>query len=343
MNEDCYLRALGTLGAGKELDPSLLEESLAAILAGEWNEVEVAAFLTALRMRGVTSAEVTVAARYLLGIMRPVELPEAAAVLDTAGTGGDRKGTFNISTAAAFVAAACGVRVAKHGNRAMSGTCGSSDILTRLGARLDLAPEALAACHQRTGICFLAAPAHHPALKAVGPVRAKLRVRTMFNLLGPLLNPARAGCRLAGIYDGAWVRPYAEVLRDLGVRRAVVVHAADGTDEFVLAGPSHYAVLDEQGEVSERELDPATLKLGEHDPAALLAADPAEAERLFNAAIDGKAPAPTAAVVLNAAAALFAAGQVSELASGIEPAQEAIASGKARAKLDEFIAVTQEL
>ncbi|MBF2735763.1 MAG: anthranilate phosphoribosyltransferase [Betaproteobacteria bacterium AqS2] len=341
--DDCYLRALGRLTAGEDLDAALLEEALGEILAGRWNHVETAAFLTAMRSKGVTRPEVVAAARCLLGIMRPVELPDAAEVLDTAGTGGDRKGTFNISTAAAFAAAACGVRVAKHGNRAMSGTCGSSDVLAALGARLDLDPAATAACFAKTGICFMAAPAHHPALKEVAPVRAQLRVRTMFNLLGPLLNPARVGCHLAGIYDGAWLTPYAEAFRDLGVRRAVVVHAADGTDEFVLAGPARYAVLDETGAIAEHDFDPADLGLAGHDSEALLAADKEHAARLFRAALAGEKEAPAAAVALNAAAALFAAGRVPDLAAGLAQAQEAIASGRAAAKLDEFIKATQEL
>lgn len=324
---------------GTDLDAAEITTALAGMLDGSWGAASSGAFLAALRAKGEQPAELAAAAKFLLQQCVPVTLPAPAQVLDTAGTGGDGQATFNISTAAAFVAAACGVRVAKHGNRALSGKCGSSDLLAALGVNLELPPERLAEIQAATGICFMFAPLHHPALKAVGPIRVELGIRTVFNLLGPLANPAGAGLRLAGVFAPQWLVPYAKALQGLGATRVVVAHAA-GLDEFSVAAPTQYAVLAD-GEVSEHRITPAEAGVGQHELDQLRVASIEEATAMFNSVIDGKESAALDACLLNAGAALFAAGHVEDIPAGIVAAREAISSGKVRAKVDQFVTATQ--
>lgn len=330
-----FTETLHRLMDGRDLSEGEMDASLSAILSGEWGEVRTSAFLVAMRQKGVTVGELAAAAGCLMGLCVPVEVESPEEVLDTAGTGGDAKGTFNVSTAASFVAAACGARVAKHGNRAMSGSCGSSDLLAALGVGLDQSPKKLAECLAGTGICFMFAPAHHPALKLVAPVRRELGTRTMFNLLGPLVNPAHAGCRLAGIYDADWLVRYAEALAALGVNRAVVVNS-EGMDEFSISGPSRYALL-AGGEITEHEAAPADAGLDSHPHEEITVSGIDGAVEAFNSAIDGTNPATRDAAALNAGAALLAAGRADGLAAGVEAALGAIADGRARAKVDEYL------
>lgn len=337
-----YRQSLAALLAGKELSADAVKEALGAMLDGSWNEVQITAFLTALHVKGETYAELVAAASHIMAIRRRAELDAPETILDTAGTGGDGKGTFNISTAAAFVAAAAGVPVAKHGNRAQSGTCGSSEVLVELGARLELDQRQQQECFATAGICFMFAPLYHPALKQVAPVRSQIGMRTLFNLIGPLVNPAGAGLRLAGVFDPAWVVPYAQAFAALGVRRAIVVHAA-GLDEFAPSGSSRYALLEEGGSISEHATSPAELGLGEHPLEALAIASAAEAAAKLQAALAGEDPAATDALILNSAAALVAAARVQDLAAGVELARELIASGAASAKLELYLRTTQKL
>ena len=320
-----------------DLEAAQVAACLEAMLTGAWSEAQIAAVLIALRAKGEQPAELAAGVEFLLQRCVAVPVKDPARLLDTAGTGGDRQGTFNISTAAAFVAAAAGVLVAKHGNRAQSGVCGSADLLAKLGCRLDLPVERTAACLEQTGICFMFAQAHHPALKAVAPVRQQLGVRTLFNLLGPLANPAGAKLRLIGVFADEWVLPYAQTCRQLGISRAVVVHAT-GLDEFSLTGKSRYALLDENGEITEHETSPDQLQVQEHALAKLQVHDQDTALAMFNAAIDNEAGAPREAVVLNSAAAIFAAGKEPTLADAVTAARAVLDAGKARAKVDEFIA-----
>ena len=339
---DIYINTTNKLISNENLTAEELESALSALLAGEWDHVQAAAFLTAMCIKGVTSEEVVSAASYLMKIRNVIDLPDEKNILDTAGTGGDGKGTFNISTASAFVAAASGVKVAKHGNRAMSGTCGSSDILTELGANLNLDPEKTKECFLQTGICFMSAPAHHPALKEVAPVRSQLGFRTMFNLLGPLVNPANVGCRMAGIYDPNWVVPYANAFKALKAKRALVVHA-DGMDEFSISGESTYAVLDDKQEISTHTISPKDLGIKDYPLSTIIVKDRSEAVAMFNDAVDGKNEAATTAICLNGGAAIFTAGKVASIKEGYEMAEDAIKSNKVREKLNEFIKVTNSL
>ncbi len=327
---------LNQLLGQEHLSPRQVEDCLDKIITGKWTEVQIAGFLIALRTKGEQPAELAAGAKFLQRHCVPVATADPAQLLDTAGTGGDNQGTFNISTAAAFVAAATGVSVAKHGNRAQSGICGSADLLAALGCRLDMSPERISACLAQTGICFIFAQAHHPSLKAVASVRKQLKVRTLFNLLGPLINPAGAQLRLVGVFADEWVLPYAQACQIIGMRRALIVHAG-GLDEFSLVGKSHYALLDESGEITEHEVSAAQLGVPCYPIKQLQVADQAEALSMFNQAIDNEDCPARDSVVLNAAAAVFAAGKVAGLERAVEVVRATLAAGKARAKLDEFI------
>ena len=326
---------LNRLMDGQDLGDGEIEASISAMLSGEWSQARTAAVLVAMRLKGVTPTELAAAASCLMRLRVPVKVENPKEVLDTAGTGGDGKGTFNVSTAVAFVASACGVRVAKHGNRAMSGSCGSSDLLAALGVDLTMSPEGLADCLAEVGICFMFAPVHHPALKQVAPVRTDLGTRTMFNLIGPLVNPAEAGCRLAGVYDPGWVVPYASTFAALGVHRAIVVHS-NGMDEFSIADTSRYALL-EDGAITEHETSPEDVGLESRPVAEIVVNDIKGAVAAFNASIDGTNPAQRDAVAFNAGAALLAAGKAGSLRQGVEAAKRSIEDGSARAKVDEFM------
>lgn len=323
-----------------DLSVADVRAAIAGILDGSWSHVQAAAFLIAMRAKGETPEELAAATGFLMEQCVTVTIPQPQEVLDTAGTGGDGLSTFNISTAAAFAAAACGLRVAKHGNRALSGKCGSSDLLAALGANLDTTPDRVGEILAATGICFMFAPAHHPVLKAVASVRTGLGVRTMFNLLGALANPASAGVRLAGVYAPRWLVPYAEAFKVMGVQRAVVVHAG-GMDEFSVAGPSSYVVLTPPGTISEHETTPVEAGVAEHAVADLRIDDTAAAVDMFNSVMDNEAGAARDACALNAGAALYAAGRVETIAAGVAQALDALDNGTVRAKVAEFIAASR--
>ncbi len=327
--------ALDAALSGRELSPERVEAALAAILDERWEPAQVAAFLVAMRCKGETPSELAAAARSLRTRCVPVAVEQPEQLVDTCGTGGDARRTFNISTAAAFAAAAAGARVAKHGNRAQSGICGSSDLVAALGADLDAGPERIAACLAQTGICFMFAPAHHPALRAVGPVRASLGVRTMFNLLGPLLNPAAAGRQVAGIFSPDLLEQYAATLRELGCRRALVVNG-EGLDEFSICGPSAYAELREDGTIEMGEIEPGDAGLPVASLDRIQVSDRDEAVAMFEDAIAGGRSAAGDASALNAGAALYVGGHAASIAAGCRQAAAAFASGAVRAKADEF-------
>ncbi|MBX3272548.1 MAG: anthranilate phosphoribosyltransferase [Sandaracinaceae bacterium] len=329
--------ALARVVAGEVLDAPAMEAAMARILAGEASPVHVAALAVALRMRGETPGELAAAARALRRAAVALPGPARRPLLDTCGTGGDGAGTFNISTAGALVVAACGVRVAKHGNRAVSSRSGSADVLEALGVALDEGPEASAACLDELGIAFLFAPAFHGALRYAAPVRRELGLRTFFNLLGPLANPAGATHQLLGLYDPARLGAIAEVLGALGVERAWVVHGEGGLDEVSPAGPTRVAVLD-AGEVTERVVEPADFGLAPVALEGLAGGDAGANAAIVRAVLDGATGAPRAAVVINAAAALVVAGVETDLRAAAERAAAAIDRADARALLDRWVA-----
>jgi anthranilate phosphoribosyltransferase len=308
--------------------------SMEQILAGEATAAQIAAFAIALRMKGETSDEIAGMAEAMRRRVAPI-YTRRRPLIDTCGTGGDNAGTFNISTTVAILIAACGVAVAKHGNRAVSSRTGSADVLESLGVRIDLTPVAAARSLDLLGITFLFAPNYHTALRHAAGPRREIGVRSVFNLLGPLTNPAGATRQLLGVYSDTLVRPIAEVLRELGSERAWVVHGRDGLDELTVLAQSHVAELD-GGQIREFEVDPASLGLAHTDRSALGGGDAATNASRVRAVLSGEKGAARDIVVLNAAAALVVAGMADGLPDGVKRAQAALDGGEARAKLDEL-------
>ncbi|MEO0248972.1 MAG: anthranilate phosphoribosyltransferase [candidate division WOR-3 bacterium] len=311
---------------------------MSSIMRGELSPAQMAAWLIALRMRGETPEEI---AGFALAMREyALRVPvQREGLLDTCGTGGDRLKTFNISTATAFVLAAAGVPVAKHGNRAVSSRCGSADVLEACGANLELSPEQVGEAIEQVGLGFLFAPRHHPAMKQVAPIRRELGVRTVFNLLGPLTNPAGAKRQLLGVFDSHWVPILAQVLHLLGSESALVVHGLDGLDEVFPIGATYVAELKPDGTVETTELTPADFGLKALSAQQIVAgATPEENARQLKAALSGEDEFLMTAVVINAAAAFRVAGKVGTWKEGAELATQVIRSGKARAKLEEYVA-----
>lgn len=322
------------------LDPALVESALRQILAGEATQTQIAAFLVALRVRGETTQDLLAAARVMRQYCTPLVIAPRPVVIDTCGTGGDGHGTFNISTATAIVVAACGVTVAKHGNRAASSKAGSADVLEALGVRIDLDPTAVAACIDEVGIGFMFARVHHPAMRHVGPVRAELGIRTLFNLVGPLSNPAGASHQLLGVYERQRCEPLAHVLKELGSRAAWVVHGHDGVDEMSISGSTYVAEL-KLGQIRVFEMSPADFGLPQSPLSELAGGTAQDNARLIQHVLRGERGPKRDAVVLNTAAALCVAEVASSPLHGAQLAADAIDSGVAAAKLDAWIARSQ--
>ncbi len=322
---------------GESLDAVAMEAAIRAIMSGECPPSQVAGFLVALRMKGETSDEIAAAARVLRALATPVDLSGLGPITDIVGTGGDGASTFNVSTAAAFVLAAAGARVAKHGNRSVSSASGAADVLEHAGARLALAPAEVRHLVEQTGFAFLFAPAFHGAMRHAVGVRRDLGVRTLFNLLGPLSNPAGAGHGLIGVYAARWVRPVAEVLASLGAVHVLVVHAEDGLDELSVATPS--AVVEvRDGEVHEYRIDPVQLGVRPGQLAEARVSSPAESLAMLERVLRGRdAGAATELVVLNAGAALYAADLARDLSAGVGLAREVLASGAAWERLGSYV------
>ncbi|MEQ9519968.1 MAG: anthranilate phosphoribosyltransferase [Parvibaculum sp.] len=315
------------------------EHAFEAMMSGEVTSGQIGGFLMALRVRGETVDEITAGAKIMRA--KAVKIDAPAGSLDTCGTGGDASGTYNISTAAAFAVAACGVPVAKHGNKALSSKSGSAEVLEKLGVRLDLKPAQIKRCIEEAGIGFMFAPAHHAAMKHVGPTRSELGTRTIFNLLGPLSNPAGAPFQVMGVFAKKWVEPLAHVLKNLGSTRVWVVHGSDGLDELTTTGPSHVAEL-KNGKISTFEISPEDAGLPRAKPADLKGGDPEENTAALRRLLDGERGAYHDIVVLNAAAALLVAGKVQMLKQGVDMAADAIASGRARQALQKLVSISNE-
>jgi anthranilate phosphoribosyltransferase len=306
-----------------------------ALMGGEWTPAQISGFLVALRMKGETVAEIAAAADVMRELSTKVPLAGVEHLVDTCGTGGDGAHTFNISTAAAFVAAACGARVAKHGGRSVSSTSGSADVLEALGVNVNLAPEKVAEAVKTLGVGFMFAPNHHSAMRHAAPVRRELGVRTLFNLLGPLTNPAGAPNQVMGVFSRELTGTLARVLQALGSRHVLVVNAEEGLDEISLASPTFVAEL-KDGHVSEYELEPGLFGLPQVAASEMVVNGKDEAVEMLLAALENRHAGASAIVALNAGAAIYVAGRAASLMDGVAQAQRAIASMAARDLLEHY-------
>jgi anthranilate phosphoribosyltransferase len=326
-----FVRLLKRMAAGEHLNAAESANAVGAMMAGEASEIHTASFLSLIALRGPGVDELTGAARAMRAAMTRVEAPGNA--IDVCGTGGDDSGTLNVSTASAFVVAACGVPVAKHGNRAMSSHTGAADVLEALGIPIDNTAEVARARLLNPGFTFLFAPLYHPAMKHVAAVRKELGFRTIFNLLGPICNPASVKRQLLGIFSATWLLPVAEVLRDLGAERAWVVHGNDGLDEMSTTGPTRVAVLD-RGEISLREVSPEDAGLQRATLSALKGGNAEENASAIRALFEGMRNPFRDIVLLNSGAALVVAGSARTIADGVLLAAEAIDRGRAAELLE---------
>ncbi|WP_290872185.1 anthranilate phosphoribosyltransferase [Aquabacterium sp.] len=310
------------------------------IMTGEMSPVVMAGFVTGLRVKKETVGELSAAAQVMREFATPVAVPDKRNLVDLCGTGGDGAHTFNISTTAMFVAAAAGARVAKHGGRSVSSSTGSADVLEALGAHINLTPEQVASCLADTGVGFMFAPNHHGAMKHAAPVRKELGIRTMFNILGPLTNPAGAPNQLMGVFHPDLVGIQARVLQRLGSEHVLVVHGRDGLDEITLNGDTLVAEL-KDGVVSEYTVNPTQFGLAEHDGSALKAGSREASLAIVRRVIDNEPGPARDIVLLNAGAAIYAANVAASLAEGVERAREALSSGKAGEALFNFVQASQ--
>ncbi len=332
--------AIGRTMRRESLSLAEAEAVMAQIMAGEATQAQIGAFLAALGTKGETAEEITGCARAMRRNATPVR-PRAQELADTCGTGGDGRHTFNISTTAALVAAGAGLKVAKHGNRSISSRCGSADVLSALGVRIDLPPDRVAACVDEVGIGFLFAPSLHPAMKHAMGARRELGVRTVFNILGPLTNPAGATVQVLGVFDPRLTETLAHVLAALGSRAAYVVHGADGLDELSTTGPNQVSEL-RHGQVRSFALDPADLDLPRSTLADLRGGDAEANARITRSVLQGERGPRRDIVLLNAGAALAAAGHAESLREGLALAARAIDSGRAHGVLEHLVAFTNE-
>jgi anthranilate phosphoribosyltransferase len=330
--------AIAKLVRSESLSEAEAVTAFEGIVRGEATPVQIAGFLVALRMKGETVDELTGFARAARAVATPIEVD--GDLLDTCGTGGDGLSTFNISTLSAIVAAACGARVAKHGNRAASSMCGSADVLEQLGVKIDLGPEGVARCIDGAGIGFLFAPIFHPSFRFAGVPRKELALRTVFNVLGPLCNPAGAKYQALGVADGKIAGKMADVLMRLGVERAIVFHAGDGMDELSVSGPSHVIEID--GHRKEYELDPRELGLAAASTDVMRGGGPEDNARIAREILEGAKGPRRDVVLLNSAAALRAAGLAADWKEGIGAAADAIDSGRAGDVLRRWATISQE-
>ncbi|HEY2772564.1 MAG TPA: anthranilate phosphoribosyltransferase [Candidatus Binatia bacterium] len=331
--------ALARLVEKQDLSDSEMTGAMTAIMDGQAAPAQIAAFLTALRAKGETVAELVAAVRVLRA--RAVALPVKGPVIDTCGTGGDGLGLFNVSTASAFVAAAAGAKVAKHGNRAATGTVGGADVLEALGARIELPPELAARCLERCGFTFLFAPLYHPAVRHVAAVRRELGFRTLFNLTGPLCNPAGARRQVIGLFSADWMEPVAETMRELGSEHVLVVHGSDGSDEITVAGTTSVVEL-VGGEIRGFEIEPEQFGMRRCSVGDLRGGvDAASCGATLREVLAGAVGPLSDATALNAGAAIHVAGIAATLAGGVARAREILRSGAAAGVLEAFVSLSR--
>jgi anthranilate phosphoribosyltransferase len=312
------------------------------IMGGEMSPVLISAIITGLRVKKETIGEITAAAQVMRELATTVKVGDTAHLVDVVGTGGDGSHTFNISTAAIFVCAAAGARVAKHGNRAVSSKSGSADVLEALGANINLTPEQVGHCIDTVGVGFMFAPAHHAAMKYAAPVRRELGIRTIFNILGPLTNPAGAPTQVMGVFHPDLVGIQIRALQRLGSRHALTVYGMEGLDEISISGPTMMGEL-KQGQVTEYTVEPKRFGFPVYPSSALTVTSVAESRDMVLAALENKSEAARDIVALNAGAAIYVSGKAASIEQGVESALAAIKGGHARAKLDEFVKTTQSI
>ncbi|MCI4660946.1 MAG: anthranilate phosphoribosyltransferase [Neomegalonema sp.] len=329
---------IARIAEGSTLDREAAQAAFEAIMSGAATQAQIGALLMGLRQRGETVDEIAAAA----GVMRAKALPVTAphGAMDIVGTGGDGKGTLNISTASALVVAGAGVPVAKHGNRKLSSKSGAGDVLAALGINVEVGPQVVERALQEANIGFMIAPRHHAAMRFVMPARQELGIRTLFNILGPLTNPAGVKYQLTGVFSVDWIEPMAQTLLSLGTERAWLVHGGDGTDELSIAAPSEVAAV-EDGAVRRFSITPEDAGLPIHPFEAIIGGTPEENAQALRDLLDGATGAYTDAVLLNSAAALMIAGKVDTLPQGVLLARQSITSGAARTALERLVAVTQ--
>jgi anthranilate phosphoribosyltransferase len=330
---------IGKVATGAALGREEAASAFEQMMSGEATPSQMGALLMALRVRGETVEEITGAVTAMRAKMLRVEAPPDA--IDVVGTGGDASGSFNISTCAALIVAGAGVAVAKHGNRALSSRSGAADVLAALGVNIDLAPNQIARCISEAGIGFMFAPAHHPAMKNVGPTRAELGTRTIFNLLGPLSNPAGVRRQMIGVFSRQWTEPLAQVLKNLGAERVWVVHGSDGLDEITTAGPTAVAAL-ENGTVRSFEISPEEFGLRLVKPEELRGGDAQDNAKAVQDVLEGKKNAFRDVALFNAAAALVVAGKAKDLKNGLDLAAHSVDSGEAEGRLDRLVVVSND-
>jgi anthranilate phosphoribosyltransferase len=328
---------IGKVATGATLSRDEAATAFDAMMSGEATPSQMGGLLMALRVRGETVDEITGAVAAMRGKMLKVQAPADA--IDVVGTGGDGSGSVNVSTCAAFIVAGSGVPVAKHGNRALSSRSGAADVLASLGVKIDLSPEKVGRCVKEAGIGFMFAPAHHPAMKNVGPTRVELATRTIFNLLGPLSNPAGVKRQMVGVFSKQWVQPLAQVLKNLGSDSVWVVHGSDGLDEITLTGPTTVAAL-EKGNIRTFEIAPEDAGLTRSSPGSLKGGDADANAVALRSVLEGIPSAYRDVALLNAAAALIVAGKAKDLKEGVAIGSKAVDSGAAAARLKQLIAVS---
>jgi anthranilate phosphoribosyltransferase len=334
-----YAQTLTQLLERRDLTHTDMLELMQGIMSGQLTAAQIAAVLVALRVKGETVVEIAAAAQVMRELSTKVNVQDDAHLIDTCGTGGDGVQTFNISTASAIVAAAAGAKVAKHGGRSVSSTCGSADILEKLGVNVNLTPEQVAYCVGSIGVGFMFAPNHHSAMKYAAPVRRELGVRTLFNLLGPLTNPAGARNQVMGVFLRDLTGKLAQVLQQLGSHHVLVVHGSDGMDEISISAPTFIAEL-KDGKISEYTVTPEEFGLKAAPLNAIRVANADEAKAMLMSVMDNQAGAARDIVLLNAGAAIYVAGLADTLAHGVRKAAEILASGAAKNKLVQLIQIS---
>ncbi len=333
-------QALNDLLAHKDLSSSDMHIVMRSIMSGEATPAQIAGFMVALRMKGETVDEIAAAAQVMRDLSTKVSI-DVDTLVDTCGTGGDGSSTFNVSTASAIVAASAGVKIAKHGNRSVSSKCGSADVLEALGVKLDLAPEQVSACVQEVGIGFMFAPMHHSSMKHAITPRKELGVRTLFNLLGPLTNPAGAKRQVLGVFSDQWLEPIAKVLKTLSAQHVLVVHAEDGLDELSIAGPTNVCELHD-GNITQYQVTPEDMGLERASLDLIKVNDVQESVAMIRALLAGEAGAAADIVALNAGAAIYVAGLSADLSTGVALAKQKLISGEAAQTLQQLVSFTQQ-